>query len=314
MRGSIGFTGDKLAAVAMLALGFSLACGTPERSSDAPITPTLGEASDAGDDAVAVVDRAEALAGAADAETLDAVGPSLPETLPRGFLLEIDSKDEVGALDDEIPDTRAATYTHALNGVAFAAVADVVTLAVVGPPAAAVAAVLAGAKAEVVPNVWVATNVITTGLVSSSGTFVSAWVGNGWLCELRVTSSDGVYNNAVWFNGYISEDQRVGWWDLYDGHGTLVGVVEWVDAGDGHSEFGIAAISGDNAGDVLAYVNTPDTAAVTYWDASAAMSQYVTVNPDRSGVVSRVELDGGAPGCWAPAEADEPYADVACPE
>jgi hypothetical protein len=259
-----------------------------------------------------VLDRDAALAGASDANTAPEGAPLDLLALPAGFRLDIDSADEVGSLQDELPPTRSATWNNALQGIALAAAADVVTAVVVAPPAVAIGITAKGVVVQAAPNVWVATNAVSDGVRTVSGTFTVAWVGTGWLCAMRLSSDDGAYANTRWFDGYLQADGTIGWWDLYDGAGTLVGVVEWSDDGVGDAEFGIAALTGDAAGDVLLYTNAGDDAAVSYWDAGRQESTWVDVAGDGSGDVRSPDHNAGIQGCWAPADATDPYADVAC--
>ena len=75
------------------------------------------------------------------------------------------------------------------------------------------------------------------------------------------------------------------------------------------------ALQGDVAGDTLSYWFAEDgQALVAYHDAGNAEDSWVYVDVDRSGEVRAPDHNGGAPGCWAAADAEEPYADVACEE
>lgn len=290
-------------------LAFAVACGTGDEG-PSHHTPLLDELSSEADGQVDVVDRAAALEGAADHDQA-ALGPALDlTTTGRGFRLDIDSEGEVQSLEGEIP--RASTYDHVLRAVGLAAAADLVTTLVVGPPAAAIGITANGAVVEVGDNVWVATNAVSDGATTVTGTFVVAWVGVGWVCEMRLTSTDGRYNGTKWFNGFVSTDGNLGWWDLYDANGTLVGVVEWIADGNGNGEFAIGALAGDPAGDVLSYWFWDGEALVNHHDASLAEDTWVYVAADASGEVRAHDYNGGAPGCWASASAEFPYADAAC--
>lgn len=212
-----------------------------------------------------------------------------------------------------MPTQRSATYANALQGIAMAGAADLITGLVIAPPAAAIGIAAHGAVAHPMDNVWVGVNAVSDGHRTVTGTFTVAWIGVGWLAEMRLTSSDGQYNNTRWFNGFVSSDDKVGWWDLYDTYGTVVGVVEWVDDGSGNGEFGIASLAGDTAGELLGYGFNDGDALVTYYDASAAQDLWVHVAPDQSGDLRSPDYAWGAKSCWAAADAAEPFADIACP-
>ena len=297
----------------LVTIGFALACGKPAPTEPDYATPDLGTAK-AGDAEEDVVDRATALEGALppdqapDGEALDMSAQMA------GFALTIDSKSEVGSLQDEAPPERSATYQNVWHGVAMAAIADAATLLVVAPPAAAIDIVGHGVVGPIGKNLWGATNTVTDSSGRSvTGLFVVAWVGVGWVCEMRLWTSDGEYDNTRWFDGFVSADRHLGWWDLYDVSGTNVGVVEWADDGLGNAEFGIAATSGDSAGNLLTYTfaDTGD-AYVAYHDHTGS-DYWVSVNADKSGSEQAPDFNGGAEACWAAADdATAPYADIAC--
>ncbi len=297
----------------LVPVAFAIACGSggPANEDAEVLPPALADLAATSDGEVDVVDRAAALSGAIDA---DQAPPGLPLDLAgagRGALLDIDSAAEVGSLSSEVP---RATFNNVLQGVAMAGAADLITGLVIAPPAAAIGITSRGLVVPLGNNSWVATNAVSDGIRTVSGTFVVAWVGVGWIAEMRLSSTDGAYNNTRWFNGFVSADKRIGWWDLYDVYGNVAGVVEWVDDGAGNSEFGIAATSGDNAGDVLAYAYQDDgDAYVGYHDASRLEDLWVHVAPDQSGDLRSPDYAFGAVSCWASATATEPYADAVCP-
>lgn len=289
-------------------LALALACGSGDPEETVP--PVLDEAA-TGDEQVDLVDRSAVLAEAAEAEDApDGVALDL-NAAGDGFLMKIDSAEEIGTLDDDL--RRAATYDAVVHGVAAAAFADAVVALVVAPPAAAVEIVRNGTVTEVSKNVWIATNTVSDGTNSVTGTFVVAWVGVGWLAEMRLTSSDGTWSGQPWFNGFVSVENAVGWWDFYDPAGTLGGVVEWVADGEGNGQFGIAATAGENAGDVLSYSFVDGVARIDFYDASADDTAWVQANADKSGEVRLPDYNGGVAACWDAEAAAEPYADVTCP-
>lgn len=281
-----------------------IACALPP--ADQTPGPTLAEVDPSADGAVDVVDRASALVGAVEGTA--GTAPDLANA-PGAFYFQIDGQDIASQVDAAAGQRMFPTYVNVVTASLAVAAADLATVAVVAPPAAAIAFAGDGLLVEVSPWLWTAANV-AVGPNGQSATLVLnvAWVGAGWLAEMRVTSSDGLYNDTLWFNGFLAADGSLGWWDLY-ANGAVAGVVEWVAAPDGSYEAGIASLTGDNNGDVLAYFGTADAEyAVTYWDASASFTSYVLLHPDQSGEVALLDWNYNNPGCW-----DTAYADVACP-
>lgn len=300
----------RLTPVLLTLLALGLACG----SGSEPLPPTLDGVSTEADAALELVDRAAALEGALDAD-LAPVGlaPDLSSP-PDGFALAFDAE-EVGALDAEVPagpPPPAVTYGNVRQGIALAALADAATASIVGPPAAAIAITLQGQVTQHAQNVWVATNTVSDGNRSVTGRWAVAWVGVGWLAEMRISTSDGALQDQRWFSGFLSADHHLGWWDFYDGAGALVGVVEWVTDGEGSGEFGIAALSGDAAGDSLRYWLSPEEALIAYVDASLGEEAYVYVGPDRAGELMAPNYNDGQAACWDGEAAEAPFADVPC--
>lgn len=276
---------------------------------DRPHVPLLEELSADADAAVELIDRDAALDGALDYDLADA-GEALDlGGAPAGFLLQIDSAD-IQSIDDAVTDGAAMpSISNVVTATWLAALADLATAAVVGPPAAAVAITTRGTVEQLEPNVWVANNTLT-GIDGSSvsGEFVVAWVGVGWLAEMRISSSDGTYDDTLWFNGFLSYGGALGWWDIYTADGELAGVVEW--SGDGsNAQFGIAAISGPAAGDLLSYWALADgERGVAFYDADIAEEAWVIVNPDLSGELRAHNYNEGEPACW-----DTDFYDAECP-
>lgn len=295
-------------------LALLAACG-PLGSAPAHV-PLLSEVSAEADAQLALVDRALALDGALDAAVAPAGRAIDLGAAPEGFTLSFDGSD-VQDLGDEAPagaPAPTATFANVRHGVAMAAMADLAATAVVGPPALAIHVVRQGRVRQVAPNVWTATNSVRDGERELTGTLTAAWVNVGWLAEMRVTSSDGVYTDHKWFSGFLSHEGGIGWWDLYGADGQLAGVVEWFADGQGHAEFGIAAMAGEGVGDTLSYWRADDEHLIVYDDASEGEEAWVYVAPDRSGEMRLVNVNGGEPGCWAGLDAEIPYADTPCAE
>jgi len=274
-----------------------------------PHVPLLAELSEDADRHLDLVDRAAELTGAADYDLADAGEAIDMGGVSGGFLMAIDSEaiqavDDTGAEGSPIP-----TYGNVWTATALAALADIGATAVVGPPAVAIAVTTDGAITQHSENVWVATNTLTAADGSSvTGTFVVAWVGVGWLAEMRLSTSDGTYDDDLWFNGFLSVGGAVGWWDLYDGT-QLVGVVEWIADGQGNAQSGIAAVSGPDAGDVLSYWTFDDgEQGVFFHDEGLSEDAWVIVSPDLSGEVRAYNYNAGEPACW-----DVTLADAECP-
>lgn len=276
-----------------------------------PHQPTLDEVSTDGDAAVDLVDRAAVLAGAVENEAGQAIDLSAP---PRGFLMQIDSEDLQTEAEDEgddstMPDAPAAPATFRnITAAAYAMVwADAATITVLGPPAAAIAIASQGEITEIEPWLWNATNSVTGPNGSTAEVDLNvAWVGVGWLAEMRLSTDDGAYDDTLWFNGFLSLEAAVGWWDIY-ANDQVVGVVEWIAEGQGNAQFGIAALGGEAAGDALSYMsNDQGQDLVSYYDASAGYLHYVWFEADRSGEVALSTYNGGQPACWTVDFADGP--------
>jgi hypothetical protein len=266
--------------------------------------PTLAEVSPEGDAALDLVDRTSALAAAAD--NTPGASPELAAA-PDAFFFQIDGEAAASELSAATELRSFPTYVNVVTAGVAVVAADVAAAVVVAPPAAAIAFASDGVLVEVTPWLWTATNTaVAPNGASATVVLAVAFVGTGWLAEMRVTSSDGVYTNALWFNGYLAADGSLGWWDLYDGD-AVAGVVEWIVLPDGSAEAGIASLSGDNAGDVLAYLAGADgEAAVVYYDASLPFTSYVRVHADQSGEVALAGWNDDLPGCWDPTYADAP--------
>ena len=283
-------------------------------SEEAVHQPTLSEVSAEGDAAVSLIDRAAVLADAVEDEAGEA--PVLSGAAP-GFYMEIDSADMADALDEaEVahegsapPPPPGATYRNVLAAGTALVWADVATLAVVGPPSAAIAVAASGELTEVTPWLWSATNTVTGPQGESATVDLNvAWIGVGWLAEMRLSSSDGRYDDTLWFNGFLAVGGGVGWWDIYH-EGEVAAVVEWIADGAGNGQAGIAALGGGVAGDALSYLHTAEgDFSVAYYDASEDFLNYAILYADNSGEVALINREDGAPGCWG---AD--WADTDCP-
>ena len=274
-----------------------------------PHTPTLDEVSATADSAVTLVDRSSVLDGAVEGEVGDEPDLTSPHS---GFRMDVNAdglEASMGASGARSTAGTAETYLNVTTGLLALATADAITVAVLAPPAAAIHIVLAGQIEQINDHLWSATNTIYGPSGSSiTGEFNVAWVGVGWLAEMRLSSSDGLYDDTLWFNGFLSIEGAIGWWDIYEDGTDVVGVVEWVADGAGHGEFGIAALGGEAAGDVLYYLLWEDHGYVAYYDDSAAFEHHVEVTPDYSGEVLLLDYNGSEPACW-----DALLADGECP-
>lgn len=275
---------------------------------DEPHTPTLAEVSAEADAAVDLVDRDGELDGAVEGQAGEEPDLADPHS---GFRMDVSANGIEAVYMAEGPwnTSTLETYEHVVMGLFALDAADAVTIAVLGPPAAAIAIVLAGQVTQINDHLWSAANQIQgPSGYTISGEFNVAWVGVGWLAEMRLTSSDGVYDDTLWFNGFISVAGAVGWWDIYVDGTDVAGVVEWIDGDDGHAEFGIAALEGDAAGDLLYYLLWESHGYVGYYDASEAFESHVQTETDFSGEVLLFGYNNDQPACW-----DWSFADVACP-
>ncbi len=279
--------------------------------------PLLAEQSATADTSLDQVARTQALDGAAeyDAATL---GLEMPASTEGGLAMEYDA-DELSAVDDGTSGGLPTDYENVFEGAKAVLVADTVGGLILGIPAAAVSVALQGTVTPYGDNVWVATNTVSDGRTSVTGTWVVAWVEVGWLAEMRLWSSDGQYNGEPWFNGFVSEDRTLGWWDVYAVDGTQTGVVEWLAPDADDAELGIASLSGDNAGDILGWLHSAEDDAVAYHDASIDDDAWVIAHADQSGEVRMADYAGGERACWGPDRMDiecppeEPASDTGAP-
>ncbi len=277
---------------------------------DAPVEPRLDRVDLSVDGSVEVVDRVAALDGAV--ERAPGSAPDLAEA-PGAFFLQIDGADVEATLEDSgQSDLRGVSpgYQAVVHALAAVAVADLATVAVVGPPAAAIAFAADGELTEHEPWLWSATNTATGPLGGEATVDLAvAWVGVGWLAEMRLTTSDGAFDDTLWFSGFLAVNGAAGWWDLYQ-NDDVVGVVEWTVTGPDQFQAGIAAVGpSPEAGDLLLYAGDgTGTRSVSYYDAGLDFLNYVLVFADDSGEVALHGVNGGAPMCW-----DTTFADAACP-
>lgn len=297
-------------ALSLLALAALTACAPAGEPVD--LTPTLSGVSEEADAQLELVDRAAALAGAEEADVALPGAPIDLGAAPDAFFMDFDVSAVTAMGPAGGPPPPSATYVNVTRGVAMATLAEVAGLAVIAPPAAAVQLVSQGSVTQLADNVWMATNTVSDGQAWLSGRWTVAWVGVGWLAELRVTSSDGALQDHRWLAGFLSADSSLGWWDLYGQGGELVGVVEWLADGQGNGELGVAAMAGENAGDTLSFWSADGEDLIVFTDASLGEAAWVYADVDRSGEASAPDVNGGAPGCWAGEDAAEPFADVAC--
>ncbi|MBW2257983.1 MAG: hypothetical protein JRI25_25740 [Deltaproteobacteria bacterium] len=213
---------------------------------------------------------------------------------PEGFHLDFDGGEIVEA--DGGTAGSGTLYVNFHHAALATAAADLVTAAVVLPPAWAIGVTANGTVTQEKPNVWKAENTIQLGGQEVTGHFTVAWVGIGWLAEMRVSSDD--LDHALWFNGFLAYGGGLGWWDFYD-DGQLVGVVEWIADGQGNAQFGMAALAGDAAGSVLSYAFTAaDTARVDFHDGVTGEDSWVALAADRSGEVRLPNYNQGEAACW----------------
>jgi hypothetical protein len=279
--------------VAITTLVVGVGC-EPVASAPGVDAPTLADL-DVGEGALGLVDRSAALAGAVEAEAASAGGALSVRGAGAGFNLNFTGEGmvEAGGGDRDA----APSYQNVWAGVAAVQFSEGVRHAVVDPPALAIAVAANGTITQVSYNVWLAENVVALpeGLVTTHLT--AAWVGNGWLAEMRLSGQG--FDHALWFNGFLSEDAAIGWWDLYELGGAKVGVVEWIADGDGNGTFGMAAVAGEHAGSAFQYSFTEDFDRIDAWDGATGEHAWVQANPDDSGEVRLVDFNGGAASCWS---------------
>ncbi len=275
----------------LVALVTLTACGTAEQTPAVQDdTPQLQDAR-TGDAELDLVDRSLALQDALAAD-LAPVGPAFDAgAMPDGFYMAV-SGEELAGTDAAPPPSWG--YDNYLAGVAGVLAADAVAIAAIAPPATAIAIAADGLVVPIAPNVWQATNTIDVEGEAVTADFTVAWVGTGYLAEMRI-SNDSM-SGERWFAGYVSADGDLGWWDFYD-QGQMVGVVEWIDTADA-GQFGIAVTGGDAAGSLITYVDGYDLDAIYAFDGKRGEDAWVVVAPNRAGEVRLPDFNGGVPACW----------------
>ncbi|MEZ4316740.1 MAG: hypothetical protein R3F61_04535 [Myxococcota bacterium] len=278
-------------------LGTLMACTPPGEGDPGPRVSDLSTESHTD-----LIDRAALLSDAQDpsaapmGEALDLRGAGA------GYLLQAFDGETLTEGADEMP----RSYSNYLAAVAGVIAVDVTTALVIAPPAIAVGVAADGTLVQTAPNVWEATNTVDLLGTPVTTHLTVAWVGVGWLSEMRLSSDD--VSEQLWFDGFVSNDGQVGWWDFYENGTDLAGVVEWTSDGvDG--QFGYGATKGDNAGDVVVYASLDGVGSVSVYDASADELVWVAVNEDQSGSVRLLDFNGGVEACW-----DTAYLDAPCPQ
>ncbi len=291
---------NRIASLSVVSLVALQACSEPAAG------PTLDQVDYGADAELALIDRAAALSGAQD--YMDAAAGTQLDLAdqPDAFYLQV-NETEVGDPDPNAPP--ASSYGNVIAGSLMVGSASIATAAVVGPPSTAIGVATDGEVVQLEDNLWQATNSVVIDDVAYDLEFNVAYVLVGYLAEMRVTSDDGRFDDAVWFAGFVSAAGHLGWWDLYNGSGELQGVVEWIADGEGTAEFGIAATAGEHSGDLLAWWRHEGDNAVTYHDASTAEDAWVLVTEEGSGEVRHPGYNLGERSCW-----DVDYMDAACPE
>jgi hypothetical protein len=284
--------------------------------------PTLDEVSSEGDAALDIVDRAEVLDGATEG-----VGGSVLDitTMGPGFWMNVSSGSLQSILRDNAPEGTeeteetdapagpgAATYEHMENALEALLTADRAVYSLLGEPASALWTVSLSPLEEIEPYLWsVEASVTAPDLQTAELRFNVAWVGVGWLADLRLTTSDGRYDDTLWCNGFVSEDGQTGWWDLYDDD-DITAATEWL-VEEGVLELGVAPLTWGAAnglsvdGDTLDFELSEAGGTVAYTDNETGFVSSVTVNPDHSGQALIDDYNDELPACW-----DENLADAVC--
>ena len=278
--------------------------------------PRLDEVSSAGDAALDIVDRAAILADATEGSggsplDLSAMGP--------GFWLNMSSATLQGILRSSGSDESdgpsgpgVETYEHMNNALEALLTADRVVYSMVGMTASAMVSVSLSSFEEVEPYLWSAEASTTAPDLQTAEVRLNvAWVGVGWLAELRLTTSDGSYDDTLWCNGFVSEDGQTGWWDLYDDD-SVTAATEWL-VEEGLLQIGVAPLTWGAAnglyvdGDILTYDLSQAGGTVAYTDTDTDFVSYVTVNDDYSGEALIDDYNDEELACW-----DENLADAVC--
>ena len=266
------------------------ACEAPADSGAPPLLEDISTARTSLD----LVDRVSALDGAVDFHLAD-IGVAADFTTDASRLAVTGS----GLVDtDGLPTERDATfeYSNVYAGAATLAWAEGVRVGVVNPPQVAIGFAVSGDVVQLEPNVWVAQNSVDLPEGTLTTTFAVAWVGIGWLGEMRY--SDATHTDELWFNGFVSADGNLGWWDLYFDQGESA-VVEWIGDGQGTGQFGIGVTAGEHVGSQLSYLFAPQFGRIDFLNGSTGEHAWVQGHEDGSGAVRLDEFNDGEESCWA---------------
>lgn len=266
-----------------------LALTACEPAGPAPVEgPRLAELSTAA--RTPLIDRAALLDGARDFDQADAGDALDLGATGAGYRMELD-----GSAITEPADGLPRSYSNYLAGVTAVVAADLTTALVIGPPAVGIGVAASGDIAPIAPNVWRATNTVDVLGQPVTAQLTVAWVGVGWISEMRYSNAD--VQDQLWFQGFVSHDGALGWWDLFDGASQHAGSIEWATDGT-NGELGYGAVIGENAGDWVLYASIDGTNGVTAFDASRQEQAWVVVDPDLSGVVRLPDWNAGVEACW----------------
>ncbi len=264
-----------------------------ETDSDTVAPPLLEDISTGRTD-LDLVDRLAALEGAVDYHLAD-IGVAADFTTDASRLAVTGS----GLVDTEgLPAERDANfeYSNIYAGAAALAWAEGVRVAVVTPPQIAIGFAVSGEVVQIEPNLWVAQNSVDLPEGTLTTTFAVAWVGIGWVGEMRY--SDATHTDTLWFNGFVSTDGNLGWWDLYGDQGEAA-VVEWIGDGQGTGQFGMAATAGQHIGSQISYLFTPDFGRIDALVGDTGEHAWVEGHTDGSGAVRLADFNEGEESCWA---------------
>lgn len=273
-----------------------------------PHEPGFADISSTADGYVDLLDRDAALADAVE-QTVGGA-PIDISTTSDFFRIDIDS-DDMQALDDAL-DTTSAEYESISVGMAALAAIDLELAERLGPHGAALGTLDNVTLKQWEDWLWSGSQSVTNDVGDTvTAQFNVHWVGTGWLMELLMTSSDGIYDETTWFNGYYAADGSLGWWDFRRSGGILA-VLEYT-GGVGDGEAVIYFATTDWAGDEFHYTWTgPAAGEVVYSDEqpppSGAEITSASFEADESGTATMPDYGESVTVCW-----DSALQNVECP-
>lgn len=291
----------------LLLAWMALGCTYDEETN--PHLPGFADISSTADGYVDLVDRDAALEGAVEqtegGEPIDIAGAT------DFFRVDIDA-DDLMSLADAL-DTTPSSYDNLNIGMEVLANVDLELASRLGSHGTALSTMDNVTLKEWEDWLWSGEQAITNDVGDTvTARFNVHWVGTGWLMEMLQTSSDGIYDDTMWFNGYYAADGSLGWWDFRRA-GGIYAVLEYVgDVGGGEAKVYFATT--DQAGDEFDYTWTaPKVGDVVFSDEqpppNAPLPWSASFAADRSGMATMPDYQEIITVCW-----DSKLQNAACPD